>query len=249
MKKLLLTLTMVLSVMALSAQNFQVLYENQPITSGQTFYVYGDGSAAWGVPGDELVIDFYVSALDRVRLIGQKVENNIVEGTMNYFCFGSCFEPSIYENPEPVQLDPNGDPELFSMHYMASDYMAVIGEEQNMTYYLYEASDPDNKFEINVIFKYSLDGVEGNNMVEEFSSAYPVPASDVVNFDYSFNSNVNSAMVAVYNMMGQEVLRGDISSMSGRLSLNVSGLADGVYFYSLVVNGKTEKSSKLVVRH
>ena len=91
-------------------------------------------------------------------------------------------------------------------------------------------------------------GVEDVNNIAEFSNAYPMPASDVVNFDYSFNSDVNSAMVAVYNMMGQEVLRSDISGMSGKHSLNVSDLADGVYFYSLIVNGKTEKSNKLIIR-
>ena len=131
---------------------------------------------------------------------------------------------------------------------MADDYMTVLGEEQRLTLEIVDAANPEESFVINVIFKYSLDGVNDINAVEEFSNAYPMPASSVVNFDYSFNSSVNSAMVAIYNMMGQEVLRSEISGMSGKHSLNISDLTDGVYFYSLIVNGVVEKSNKLIVR-
>ena len=136
-----------------------------------------------------------------------------------------------------------------SGHYIADDYMTVLGQEQHLKLEIWDAANPEDVFVINVTFKYSLDGAEEISNVESFSNAYPTPANDVVNFDYSFNEGVNSAMVAVYNMMGQEVLRSNISGMNGKLSLNISDLADGVYFYSLVVNGKTEKSSKMVVRH
>ena len=244
MKKLIFTLALMLSVFALSAQSYTVTDpDGAVVENGATYLVYGDGVATWG----ELNIEFTVTANESVRLIGEKIEVQVVENTQNYFCWGNCFTSAIYVS-DPVALE-EGVFELFSMHYMYdNDINEVAGLEQIMQYYLYPANDPDDKFIINVIFKYSLDGVEDLSGVEEFSNAYPMPASNVVNFDYSFNSNVNSAMIAVYNMMGQEVLRSDISSMSGKLSLNVSDLTDGVYFYSLIVNGKTEKSSKLVIR-
>ena len=77
---------------------------------------------------------------------------------------------------------------------------------------------------------------------------YPVPASNVVNFDYNFPASVNNATIAIYNMMGQEVMRNEISGIQGKASLNVSDLADGVYFYSLIVNGEMAKSSKLIIK-
>jgi len=246
MKKLLLTLTMIMSVMALSAQIFTVTEKESGnvVENNASYVIYGDGVDTWG----ELNIEFEVTANEDTRLIGEKVEVQNVENTMNYICFGLCLSPSIYAtDPYPMTA---GQSVVFSGHYMYSnDINEVLSMEQVMKYYIYPANNPDDKFVINVIFKYSLEGVEDNDAVAEFSNAYPTPASNVVNFDYSFNSSVNSAIVAIYNMMGQEVLRSDISSMTGKLSLNVSDLADGVYFYSLVVNGKTEKSSKLVVRH
>lgn len=244
MKKLLLTLTLFLSVMVLSAQSFTVTKDGVPVTSGSTYHVWGDGEATYG----ELSIEFNVTATENVRLIGEKVEVQVVENTSNYFCWGQCLSPFVFVS-DPYNMTPD-QPEVFSMHYIYDNVIEeVAGQEQTMKYFLYPANDPDNKFVINVVFKYSMNDVDDLNGVEEFSSAYPMPASNVVNFDYSFGSNVNNAIVAIYNMMGQEVLRSDISGMSGKLSLNVSDLADGIYFYSLIINGKTEKSNKLVVRH
>ena len=245
MKKLLLTLTMIVSVMALSAQVFTVTEKDGTVVeNGASYYIYNvNGDEVW-----ELNQEFDITANENVRLIGEKVEEQVVEHSMNYICFGQCLSPEVYVS-EPYAMTA-GETADFSAHYSYENIMEdVAGHEQIMKYYIYPANDPDNKFVINITFKFSMQGIEDVNNVAEFSNAYPIPASNVVNFDYNFNSGVNSAMVAVYNMMGQEVLRSDISGMSGKLSLSVSDLADGVYFYSLVVNGKTEKSSKLVVRH
>ena len=82
---------------------------------------------------------------------------------------------------------------------------------------------------------------------EVFSNAYPSPATDKVCFDYDFPTDVNKAMVVIYNMMGQEVIRKDINSHFGQLVIDVNNLNDGIYFYSLVVNNKTVKSNKIII--
>ena len=241
MKKLLLTLTLMVSVFALSAQSYTVTKDGETVESGTSYYIYGQGNM-WG----ELGLAFEVIANEPVRLQAEKVEVQVVEGTYNTLCLDLCYNPEIYVTPI-VEFN-TGDTKEFSMHYMYNNEIGdVAGLEQHMTYYLYAVNDPDNKFVVNVIFKYSLDGVEDVTEAEMLSDAYPVPASDVVNFDYSFNSDVNAA-IAIYNIMGQEVMRNVISGVSGKASINVSDLADGVYFYSLIVNGVVEKSNKLIIR-
>lgn len=245
MKKLLLSLTMVLAMFAASAQNITVVEgeTGDVVENGASYVVYGDGSAAWGFPGDEMFIEFDIVANEDMRLVGKKIENNVVEGSMNYICFGQCLAPFVYET-EPIQTTA-GEPLLFSAHYMAeNDYLEILGQEQSMTYEIWNAANPDEKFVINVIFKYSLEDVE-EIASQNTISAYPTPATDVINFDYNVDGN---AMVVIYNMMGQEVMRNEIAGQNGTLSMNVSDLSGGVYFYSLVINGRTEKSSKIVVR-
>ena len=241
---------MVLAMFAASAQNFTVTEKEtgNVVENGASYYVYGDGSELWGEIGGEMQIEFDLVANESMRVICRKIENNVIDGTMNYICFGQCLLPETYET-EPIPVSPDDEePLLFSAHYTAAeDYTTVLGQEQSMTYEIWNAANPDEKFVINVIFKYSLEDVAEVAAANVFS-AYPTPATDVVNFDYDLSGSVNSAAVAVYNMMGQEVMRSDLNGMSGKLSMNVSGLSEGVYFYSLVINGKTEKSSKIVIK-
>jgi len=239
MKKLLLSLTMVLAMFAASAQNFTVteMESGNVVENGANYVVYGLGND-W----NELFIEFNVTPDENMRIVAKKIENNVVEGSLNYFCFGQCLAPMMYA--DTVQTTA-GEAMLFSAHFMAEeDYTLLLGQEQSMTYELFNLANPDAKFVINVTFKYSLYGVE-EVAAENVISAYPTPATDVINFDYNVNG---SAMVVIYNMMGQEVMRNEISGQNGTLSMNVSDLGSGVYFYSLVVNGRTEKSSKLIVR-
>lgn len=250
MKKLFFTLSLMLSVFALSAQSYQVTEKETGniVENGASYYVYGDGSESWGEPGGELQLEFNVMPNENMRLVGRKTPVNYIEETGTWICFGQCLAPSnTIQETEPYQATA-GVEVLLSGHYMANDYLSVLGQEQIITLEIWDMNTPEDVFTINITFKYSLEGLADYSKAEVFSNAYPVPANDVVNFDYNFASNVN-AEVAIYNMMGQEVLRNEINGISGKASINVSDLADGVYFYSLVVNGKTEKSSKLVVRH
>lgn len=243
MKKLFFTLLLITSVFALSAQKYTVTEKESGavVENGASYVVYGDGEATWG----ELMLELTVTANESVDLVAEVEVIQAVAGTYNMICLDQCYAPGV--TVTPVVNFNAGDAKDFAMHYMYESSMEeVLGQEQIMKYYLHEDGSHD-MFVVNVIFKYSLTGIEDYSSAEVFSNAYPVPASDVVNFDYNFSSNVN-AEIAIYNMTGQEVLRSAINGMSGKASINVSDLADGVYFYSLIVNGVMEKSNKLVIR-
>ena len=253
MKKLFFTLSLILAMFALSAQQFQVLDANgNVVENNSSFFVYGDG-----IEELELNLAFTVKNISNavIGLIAEKETIQDVEGTSNSFCLEFCYSNTTTVSPQ-VDVEA-GDEKEWSFHYtpfpydtvtMMYNYDEPIFGTQIMKYSLYTISNPEDKLIVEVSFMYSPDGVEVITNVEEFSNAYPMPANSVVNFDYSFNASVNAEIV-IYNMMGQKVMARDINGMQGKASINVSDLTDGVYFYSLVVNGKTEKSSKLVVRH
>ena len=250
MKKLILLLSLVISVFAMSAQSYVVTEKEtgNVVESGATYHIFDDGSSYWGV-GEELFIEFNVQALENVTLIAEKVQNNTVEYSRNYYCFDLCYGSNTFVS-SPVELDPSYPPTLFSMHYGTEyphEYTELLDQELSMTYYLYPADNTSDRFVINVVFKYTVDGIDDYSIAEMFGNPYPMPARDVVNFDCNFAASVVGE-VAIFNMMGQEVMRSEISGMQGTASINVSDLADGIYFYNLIINGKTEKSNKLIIR-
>lgn len=175
----------------------------------------------------------------------------------NNFCFGNCFGDATSQ--AEVNLEP-GTPLDFSAHFKPYKYdadwnleMMPEGSEMTVKYTFSERTLGEWTFEF--YFKYDpaagpYDPVfvpENYNDVEIFSNAYPNPARNVVSFDYNMPYNAQSASVAIYNMMGQEVIRQDVNVGGSRLDINVSDLTDGVYFYSLIVNNQAVKTNKLVI--
>lgn len=73
-------------------------------------------------------------------------------------------------------------------------------------------------------------------------SLYPNPVKNELVIDTKNNPEISEFVM--YNCLGQEVLRKQISI--GKNLINTSELTDGLYFYSLVSNNKPVKQGKLV---
>ena len=186
---------------------------------------------------------------DAVSVTCERTIVSITDGAGNNFCFGNCFpdDASFTEvTIDPISgIDPNMPyyPYEFSAHFKPYDPMTwemmPEGAELTVQYTFTERGGEPMTFEF--YFRYDTSSVD-ENVSKLFSNAYPNPASNFVNFD----CEMQNATIAIYNMMGQEVIRQDVND--SHVSINISDLTDGIYFYSVIVNGEAVKTSKLVVR-
>lgn len=245
MKKFLLSLVLVAMAGFASAQSLkferlnhdmQVEGEIQP----GRFEVVGDINMMY-----EMTFDMQVTNAgdEAVTITCERIVKSEEVGS-NLFCWGTCLAPSV--STHDLELEP-GMPNMFNAHFTPVDenWNPILGAEITIEYHFYERDGEHFVFEI--YFKYDPDGVVDYNDVNVFSNAYPNPATDVVSFDYNLPFDAQTASVAIYNMMGQEVVRENINIGGSRLDLNVSDLTDGVYFYSLIVNNQAVKTNKLVI--
>ena len=77
---------------------------------------------------------------------------------------------------------------------------------------------------------------------------YPNPAKASVTFEYMLLSR-EEASLHLFNTMGQLVTEISLSSHAGHTEWDVSGLAEGIYWYQLWVGGKSGPAGKLAVQH
>ena len=247
MKKLLLSLIVMVFAAQLSAQSLAFKYEGETVESGATIDIVANDLSI----SPEVEFDLHIiNATDNdINVVWEY--NDTVNGTKigtNYVCFGSCYSPATTSNSYTVAT---GAEETFQGHCMFLDNEFNIlpsGTVINVIYTFYDERNPEEKYTFNVNFKYeSTESIADFNSVDVFSNAYPNPANSTVSFDYNMPFNVNSASVAIYNMMGQEVVRQDLNLGGSRADINVSDLNEGVYFYSLIVNNQTVKTNKFVV--
>lgn len=241
MKKSLFTLILLALAGFVSAQTLQFEWEG---------HVYEEGEIV-ECTNDEYGVGEYIQhmqlknlASDSVHVIVEKEIIEDLEGTMNFFCWGSCFSPNIFVSPHPVTIEANSvtSDGALSFHVMFDD--GIFGKVQ-MRYLAYSEENPDEIISIMVVFNKSGESVADHSHTMTMGKAYPNPASSLVHFDYNFDGNLSAV---VYNLLGQEVLHQDLNANSGQMTLSVADLQEGIYFCTMMVNGRACATEKFVVK-
>ena len=238
-KKSIITLMFLAAIGYASAQSLQfewegnVFYEGEAIECTNDEYGYGEYIQHMQIRN--------LTSNDMNVIIEKEVIEDL-EGTINSFCWGMCYGPDTYVSPTAVTVVANSlNTDDLSFHNIFDEnvfgYVVV-------RYYAYDEHNPSERISIIVKFHKSGEGVNESSPME-MSQAYPNPASSVVNFDYSSEGNLTAV---VYNIVGQEVLRQDLNVNNGQMSLSVADLNDGIYFCTMMVNGRACSTQKFVVK-
>jgi hypothetical protein len=78
---------------------------------------------------------------------------------------------------------------------------------------------------------------------------YPNPATTSVAISYHWLLRQNSVELKLYNTLGELVKNNAVNTGTGLTIDDVSALPNGIYYYTLLVNGTITATSKLVVIH
>ncbi len=81
------------------------------------------------------------------------------------------------------------------------------------------------------------------------SNAYPNPVSVELTIDYRIPKGSSKASISVTNINGRIIENFEIDVKSTQKKIDVSKWADGLYFYSLFIDGKRAINQKIVVAH
>ncbi len=245
MKKLLLSLIIMVFAAQLSAQSLTFKYEGEPIEPGTTIDIISDINAML-----QIVCDIDVTNTTDNEMTITMEMNDTVNGTRvgtNDFCWGMCYMAGVFTADYTI---PANETYTFNGHavFHNGDWAALpVGTTITIEYTFFDARNPEEKYSFKVNSTYNPESVADFNNVNVFSNAYPNPANSTISFDYNMPFDVNSASIAIYNMMGQEVVKQNLNIGDSRVNINVSDLNEGVYFYSLIVNNETVKTNKFVV--
>ena len=241
-KKSIFTL-MFLTVMGwVSAQSIQFEFNGHVFEDGETIECTND---EYGIGEFIQYMQLRNLTSDDLNVMVEKEIVEDLEGTSNLFCWGSCFNENVFVSPDPVMVPANSVTSEFALAFHVTFNPDVFGKV-HMRYFAYDEDHYDQRISINVIFNKSNVGVQESAAVR-FGQAYPNPASSMVSFDYSLNAT-DKAVVAIYNLLGQEVMKQSVNSLQGRVSVSVANLNDGIYFCNLFVNGCAVKTEKFVVK-
>ncbi len=243
MKKTLLTFTAVLfAVISMSAQDLTLSWDGEAL---------GDTVVAWGDPSENEILAHAILHNNTDNGMNIKVRRkqiSMVEGAISAFCWGLCFPPTTEESPDPRLIlagEQSGD-EDFSGHYTPGGNIGTSIVE----YLFFNQDNEDQNVKIVVKYWASPDGIAEDAMLGgSISEVYPNPSTSIVSINYKLTAEVDYAEARIVNLLGAVVKESELERNGNKLTMDVSDLEGGIYFYTVLVNGDIYKTKKLIVQN
>lgn len=192
-----------------------------------------------GSPDDELIeanVFITNTTSDTIYLLVKKEDIELLENTFNTFCWiDLCYPPNVIVSPVAMALAPGATTteDDFYIDYFPNGQEGIT----IVRYTIFNRDVPADS--VSVIFKFNTSNVGIGSSLQfsekVISKPYPNPASSMVHFDVEIPSSIRDANIVIRNLLGSEVMRYYVSTSKGRVSLPVSHLKGGFYFYTLNV--------------
>lgn len=236
MKKLLsVSLLMCLAFFA-KAQDLSASYDGRTVNAGDTITVVATG--------DELVFapQFSNNGSQDVccRLVFEKLNNT--ETVCTSVCTGALCMTGSMSAPFIIARFSNYT-EAHAEFYVPQDAPASLFRVS-----CYDTLNTSSRvdFYLNVLNSNSHVGIDGVQNGKSVVSAYPNPATDVVNI--VFPQCDDNSSVVLYNIAGSLVKKAVVAAGQTSASVNVSDLPAGVYFYGVRSKNGISDVRKLIVK-
>ncbi|MBN1200071.1 MAG: T9SS type A sorting domain-containing protein [Bacteroidales bacterium] len=240
MKKIIL-LTYLLSIAVFFgySQSLSLVHNSNPVANDEAINFNGEPSTS--------VINSFIGVVNNgstaLSVKCKKVEISLIPDTENAFCWDVCYGPDIYVSIGWVDIDPGVTNTAFTGDYSPQNHAG----QSIIRYVFFDANNPNDSVCFRALYNAYPLGMENHEVLASLSAAYPNPASVQASFSYSVERGA-TALLLVRNVLGSTVKEVSLTG-SGMTSISTLDLSEGIYFYSLVVNGKTESTRKLVVSH
>jgi hypothetical protein len=239
--KFLVIISFLLAVTTMKGQDLFLTWEGDTLGSTHT---------VWGEPDSSEIVFHAVVHNNSEKWMKIKVRRNqveMLESTSSYFCWGACFGEDIEESPDSILIPSGGSSvdSVFSGHYLPK---TKIGTSV-VSYTFYNMDNEDQFVKVFVNYWASPESVEEGIMEgTSISNIYPNPASKSVSIDYKLTSQVKTAKIRIVNLLGVVVKEAAVNPYAKKLTMDVSLLKSGVYFYTLYINGERYRTQQLIVR-
>ncbi len=95
-------------------------------------------------------------------------------------------------------------------------------------------------------FKTGTTGISEEEISNEIN-IYPNPTNGVINIEYNTTKVNPNVEVFIYDVVGKVRMLEAVNSLDGRVTLDVSGVGEGVYYIQLVVDGERYQMEKVMI--
>ncbi len=237
MKTLLRSLALSLALpLGLGAQNLNIV-------SFDTL-VQGNANTATDIFAKAAIQNVGSSTID-VRVKRHVLTSNPLTDE-NAICWVVCYDQATEVSLFTIDLDPG---QTSTSDFTGHVYPDADGTEWNgqIAYTFYDDANPNDSARIVVRFE-TVRGLNAPDLNKNAWKVYPNPADQYVEFSIDAQRYKNASLV-ITDLLGHTVRKKNFTQGETRARLSTSDLKGGVYFYTVLVDGKAVETRKLVVSH
>lgn len=169
----------------------------------------------------------------------------VLGSTVNYYCWGiNCFPPTTSLSTDPVQISPGAEDHSFVSYYEPNQKEGI----STIEYCFFDIAGSNDSLCFNLSFKTVPPpaSVAESAQEQKIAKLFPNPAADLVYLSYNLTEKGN-AFIEIYDLVGKLVSKMSINAGNQRFVFPVSQLEKGIYLVSMVSNGETIDTQKLIV--
>lgn len=238
MKKISVFILALLTINFAFTQTMQIIYNGNTLPNNSTIDVTG-------FPNDQFAIHLFVKNISSVvkEVKFKKIEKSLVQDSENSFCFaGQCYDPTIYVSPGFVTIQPNEIDSTCKPEYNAHGRSGT----SQILYVFFNKNNINDSVCVTVNYTTStgIENLQKSN--NDYIKALPNPSKGIVTFNYKVINQVATSQIIITNIIGERLETIDIDNQVTNKELNLSHLPSGIYFYSLISDGKVIETHKLV---
>lgn len=165
-------------------------------------------------------------------------------GHIAYFCWGvTCYPPTVSISTTATMIAP-GDTNSSFIGYL--DPAGTTGVSV-INYNFFNRDDVNDLVDISVTFDITT-GIDELAGSVNLSNAFPNPANSMTSISYNLK-NIKNASLVLTNILGSKLNQFSLSENQQTLIIPTTHLNSGIYFYSIVADGKILSTKKLIVAH
>ena len=181
-----------------------------------------------------------------LQVMMKKEEIALVPGTNSSLCWGGyCYGPEMTVSTFPLEMPPGDTLSGCFAHYGPNGSRGV----STIRWTFFDESNPSDSISLTVqysTYPLATGGIQG--LQEIMFKAGPVPASGQVVATHALPAGMQGR-VNLLNSSGKLVSGSGPVTHSGTVIFQVSGLPPGVYYASLLIDGRPVATRKIPVHH
>ncbi len=236
----------ILTTLATAQNSISFYFSNQPVSDTIVYQASRlmDDNTVWVSVKNETNDSLFLTITKEII--------SELPGSFTTFCMGSCYDPSVTTAPRTMDLAA-GESTSTEQFHIVYNPLGSFGETLVKFTFTDAAAGVSDFFIVKLVTineEEDEDGINDRPVSLNSFSAYPNPATTQVTFQYDLsNRSANDATsIIITDLVGNKVRNLPISNTTGKRTLDVSDLVSGIYFYSLVSNGRTLSTKKLIVK-